>query len=201
MIASADNFHESLGFFDTEDAVEVLKLYKTSAATYVLAPSEDGIASMSLGDHTDNDLRFDEVAGAHFYERNDAGLGWWTSPAFFAGDFTASAGTWTVDAGDVTTYAYTVVGKTMHLAFNIGGTDVSAGAFLKLAIPGGFVAAKEMRATYQAIDAGAAAAVGLAQVTAGGTVVNLFATIAAGNFAITAGDNTTVVGEIFFEVQ
>jgi hypothetical protein len=45
----------------------------------------------------------------------------WTTPAFNAGNFSGSgAMTWTVEAGDVTTYAYTITGKKMTVAFVIG---------------------------------------------------------------------------------
>jgi hypothetical protein len=142
-------------------------------------------------------------ASSGFAERNRAALvGEWTTPAFAAGDFTASGGaTWTVDAGDVNTYRYAVVGKTMTLAWGIFNTDLSAGAVLRLAIPGGFTAASGIDALYRNVNAGAAGAIGICRVSAGGTFVELFVDINGGNFTATAGDDTSVAGEMTFDVQ
>ena len=120
---------------------------------------------------------------------------------FSAGNFTASAGTWTVDSGDVITYAYTVVGKTMTLTWAIQSTDVSAGSVLRLAIPGGYTAAREAYGVYRATDAGAAAVAAVCNVLASGTYVQLFATMGGTAWTITAGDNTNTQGTLTFEVQ
>lgn len=64
----------------------------------------------------------------------------WVSPSFNAGDFTASGSmTWTVASGDVVTYKYVEIGKTMIVAVlltttTVGGTPSTA---LKLKIPNG----------------------------------------------------------------
>lgn len=128
--------------------------------------------------------------------------GEWTTPAYNAANFTASAGTWTVDSGDVTTYAYTLVGKTMTVMFAISTTDVSAApAQLLIAIPGGFTAAKATRNPINVIDAGAAAALGFAIVQAAGTNIILVSNAAGGGWTTTAADNTHVFGQITFEIQ
>lgn len=46
------------------------------------------------------------VAGIRELDR-DAAVGEWTAPAFDAVSFSANTGSWIVDAGDVTTLAYT----------------------------------------------------------------------------------------------
>lgn len=129
-------------------------------------------------------------------------MGEWITPAYSGSNFTASTGTWTVDSGDVTTYAYTLVGKTMTVMFVINTTDVSAApAQLLIAIPGGFTAAKATRTPTNVIDAGAAAAVGFAIVQAGGTTINCVSNAAGGGWTTTALDNTHVFGQIVFEIQ
>jgi hypothetical protein len=71
----------------------------------------------------------------------------WTTPSFDAGDFTASGSmTWTVESGDVVTYAYTIIGKKMTVAFifnttTIGGTPSTN---VKIKIPASKTAAKLM---------------------------------------------------------
>jgi hypothetical protein len=69
----------------------------------------------------------------------------WTTPPFNAGDFTASgAMTWTVAAGNVITYAYNIIGKTMTVAFGIDGAAIGGtpSNILFIAIPGEKTASK-----------------------------------------------------------
>jgi hypothetical protein len=69
----------------------------------------------------------------------------WTTPDYSAGNFTASgAMTWTVEAGDVITYAYNIIGKTMTVAFGIDGAAIGGtpSNILFIAIPGGKTASK-----------------------------------------------------------
>lgn len=128
-------------------------------------------------------------------------MGEWTTPTFSAGNFTGNGSmTWTVAAGDVTTYAYTVVGKKMTVLFNIvtttvGGTPNSS---LQIAIPGSFTAAKAVFSTFNYNDNGAARAIGVAQVAASGTNI-LLQTMTGANWTA-ATDNTHVQGQITFEV-
>lgn len=129
-------------------------------------------------------------------------LGEWTAPAFSAGNFTASTGSWTVDSGDVATYTYTLVGKTITVVFEINATDVSATpASLNIAIPGGFSAARSTRALVQVSDAGGAVTTGVARVQATGTVIEVQSTIAGGAWATTSADDTLIRGQITFEIQ
>lgn len=51
----------------------------------------------------------------------------WTDVPYVAGDYTASAGNWTVDAGDVVTYKYVMLNRTtMVVTFAFNTTSVSA---------------------------------------------------------------------------
>lgn len=122
----------------------------------------------------------------------------WTAVAFNAGDFTASTGTWTVGAPDVVTCAYHKIGRRMTVSFDIEATDVSATpAALQMTIPGGFTAAKDMRAMIQATDAGGTPGVGMARVAPTATVITFYKDAAGGNWS--AGANTAVRGQLTFE--
>jgi hypothetical protein len=136
-------------------------------------------------------------------ERNrTTALGEWTSVAFAAGNFTASGSmTWTVASGDQTTYAYTLIGKTMTLSFviensTVGGTGSTE---LRIAIPGGFTPAKTMEsagtvkddANTQTIRIRAASGASyLALIREDGNV-----------FDDTSTDATDVRGQISFEIS
>lgn len=66
--------------------------------------------------------------------------------AFAAGDFTASVGTtWTVEAGDVTTFRYVIQGDIMSIWLRLLTTTVSVapGLFLNVLIPESRVALVE----------------------------------------------------------
>lgn len=142
-------------------------------------------------------------AQAYHQDTSGVAMGVWTTPTFSAGNFTASSGNWTVDSGDVTTYEYMRVGKTLTLIFSIVTTDVSATPTeLRIAIPGSYVAAKDARNPIQVINAGTGA-VGLARVAAAGTYVECYRNAAntADTWASTSSDNTSVLGQITFEIQ
>jgi hypothetical protein len=66
--------------------------------------------------------------------------GAWIRPAFNAGDFVGVAPlTWTVDAGDVSEYAYRLSGRTLTVAWYLAATTLSgtSGFALDIAIPAG----------------------------------------------------------------
>ena len=126
-------------------------------------------------------------------------LGEWTAVAFSAGNFTGNgAMTWTVASGDQLTYKYTLVGKTMTLAFwltntTVGGTpDIT----LQIAVPGGFTASGFTANGCSIVNNGTAEAGGWC--FANGTVVGVRRFNDAAWTAST--DLTTVRGEISFEV-
>lgn len=127
--------------------------------------------------------------------------GAWTTPIFNAGDFTASAGmTWTVEAADVVTYAYLIVGKTMYLNVWIGDTTVggvlSFGLIVK--VPGGKTLAKSMYIAAKISDNGAGG-IGYMRGDAAGTTMQINKANDA-NWA--AAVNTTTVGfSVSFEIQ
>ena len=127
----------------------------------------------------------------------------WTTPAFNAGDFTAEgAMTWTVEAGDVITYSYIIIGKTMFINFNIDLTTVGGtlSSMLFIAIPAGKVATKLAKFVY-ALSEGTGWLPAIAQVNVSGTTISLYKDMTqGGNF--TAGTDTHYTsGSLVFEIN
>lgn len=142
------------------------------------------------------------AAGAITERARSAAMGEWTAVAYNAANFTASSGNWTVDAGDQLVYKYTLVGKTMTLAWSIANTDVSAGSILRLAIPGGFTAASNASGVHEARDSGAAAVLATCRAASGQAYIELYPSAGtAGTWTITAADNTTSLGTFTFEIS
>lgn len=201
-----------LEFRDMRDSSRSVQFYFADSAV------GSGVVNYSMLPVANVDLNFGEdAAGKRLGEanfsiiRSDNGLyerrrtlaiGEWTTPTYAAGNYTASAGTWTLPNGAAqVTYAYAVIGKLMTVMFEIEGTSVSAApGTLGLAIPGGFTAAKKTRALFQAIDKGTAGT-GVARVDAAGTVINFQASIAGAGWTTTAANDTSVRGQMTFEIQ
>lgn len=106
--------------------------------------------------------------------------------AFSAGNF-AGAGslTWTVGSSGQTTYSYSVVGKTLTIWFSISGTLSGSGnAALTIAIPGGFTCAKTVVNPCWCSSNGTIA-IGYAEAVASASVIDIYNSSAAGNWATT----------------
>lgn len=127
----------------------------------------------------------------------------WTTPSFSAGDFTANGSmTWTVAAGDVTTYAYIVNGKMMTVNFYLVSTTVAGtpNTTLQIAIPGSKTATKSALTSCAYIDNSGTQSIGICNVAASGTVIRI--TKADGTTNWTAStDGTSVYGSITFEIN
>ena len=127
--------------------------------------------------------------------------GAWVSPSYSAGNFTAGGSmTWTVDIGDITTYAYQIIGKTMTVVFFITATTVAGTPAINLiiAVPASKVATKTISNTLYYSDNGTIGA-GLVSITAAGTSINLYKS---GFSNWTGATNTTAVyGELTFEIN
>jgi hypothetical protein len=125
-------------------------------------------------------------------------FGQWVQPAFAAANFSANGSmTWTVSA--VTTYSYTLVGRTMTFSFEVSGTvGGTPSTLLQIAIPDGYVASQAM-ATPVTIVNGGAASISQATVAANGTVLQVGANPAASS-NWTAG-TTSIQGQISLQVQ
>jgi hypothetical protein len=75
-----------------------------------------------------------------FYNQIDALIGPWVAVPFSAADFTASAGAWTVSAGNIQNNRYTQIGQTVIWSLSITGSSLTATpAELYIRMPSGFV--------------------------------------------------------------
>ena len=134
---------------------------------------------------------------------NSYTVGTWTTPTFSAGDYTASAGgggeAWTVASGDVTTLAYTIIGKMMTVAWYIVTTTVAGTpVVLSIKVPASKTVAKTMVNACYGIDNGTRTTA-VAQVTASGTTIDIRRSDAVGWTNCT--DLTHQRGQITFEIQ
>lgn len=124
----------------------------------------------------------------------------WISPAFNAANFTASgAMTWTVDSGDVMTYAYKLRNKSLSLSVYINATTVGGvvSSQLRIAIPAGQLTAKNTVNTCMILDNGVRSVAYFTAVTGLGYITINRAD--GSNFTL-AANNTYVLGQIDIEV-
>ncbi len=128
-------------------------------------------------------------------------IGQWTTPSFSAGDFTQDSGTWTVEAGDVTTYSYMIIGKTMFVNWNIETTTIASTPLrLRIAIPASKTSANSVITSGINSNAGAGNIAHLITIATSGTYLSLFVAYGTGNW-VDGTNNTTVNGSIFFEID
>lgn len=128
--------------------------------------------------------------------------GAWITPTFAAGDFTATGGgSWTVAAGDVTTFAYLLRGRTLTIDYYIvTGTVAATASSLDIKIPAGLTSKKTIRDFFLGNNAGAGLAMGLRGVAAAATKITHNSNIGGSGWSA-ATDTTEVDGTITFEVQ
>jgi len=127
--------------------------------------------------------------------------GAWTTPAFDAGNFTANGSmTWTVEAADVVTYAYTIMGKVMTVLFSILNATIGGNlnTALQIQIPALKTATKQVFNPI-AIRDNNIDTTGVCTIDASGTLL-LCKRLDLGNWsAITNG--VRVLGQITFEIN
>ncbi len=90
-----------------------------------------------------------------FEQGRSTASGVWIPVTYTAGDFTGNgAMTWTVEAGDLLTFAYMLVGKTVTVAVFIVTTTVGGtpNTTLQVKIPGSLVATKDMMVAGPVVD-------------------------------------------------
>ncbi len=126
--------------------------------------------------------------------------GGWLTPAYAAGTFTGGGSqTWTVDAGDVTSFAYRLSGRTLSLSVYLVTTSVGGtpNVDLKIAMPTGFLAARTFFLPGLMVsDNGGANVQGVWHPTAGSNLIGLYRDLtAASNW--TAATNTTAIYGLF----
>lgn len=124
----------------------------------------------------------------------------WRDVPYASGDYTASAGNWTVDSGDVLYFYYTLVEDFMVVVFTIVTTSVSATPEkLKIKIPAGKTAVKRADNFGFASDNGGTSEPGTITVNDAGTTIDI-GLLDGTNWA-TATNATAVVGEIILRVN
>lgn len=148
-----------------------------------------GVVQLSDG------LKFDDAGGQSTLSDYQE----WQGRAFSAGNFTASAGSWTVDAGDIFIDRYKITGKTIQHSVVVVNTDVSATpTILNITIPASKTSPQQGPAVPgYCIDAGVEQRC-LCDVS-GSNVVRVYKVT--GNWTTTAGDNTQVQCNFFYEVN
>ncbi len=125
--------------------------------------------------------------------------GTWITPTFNAADYTASAGTWTVASGDVTTCAYCIIGKTMHFTVGLITTSVSTTpASLHRIVPGGYTSIRQADGTMAYLDSGVAGN-GLWRANPASTTFQFFKNLLAGTWTGSV-DNTYISATAVFEL-
>ena len=143
------------------------------------------------------------LAGTLTERNRSTPMGEWVSPAYNSSNFTATGlMTWTVDSGDISTYAYTLVGKTLTVAFVIDSSSVGGtlSTTLNVKIPGGYTSAKYVYAIGRASDNGTAAA-SLCRTVPASSYIDFFKdTAGAANWSAST-NNTSAACLITFEIQ
>lgn len=102
-----------------------------------------------------------------FFQRIGASYGTWYPVSYDAALFS-----WTVQAADVVTFAYTRMGQRVDVALTLRTTASGAVASGTVTLPAGMVAARDMTAVVEVNDNGTTMA-GRAKVAAGGTVITI----------------------------
>lgn len=128
-------------------------------------------------------------------------LGEWANHAYSAGDYTQGSGTWTVDAGDVTTNRYTMIGKTVIWQITLATTTTATTpSSLRVALPNSLTAATLARsgACGATSSNGAATEPAYWNIASSGTYVSLYRSNA-GTWD-DGTDNTSVACTITFEI-
>jgi hypothetical protein len=121
---------------------------------FVVKTLDDGLSSLN------DALILSRTGDAKIYrdlyeKQRTTPIGHWIDVPYNAANFTANTGSWTVPSGNVSTYAYCLIGKTMMLSCFLQGTSTSGGATeLRVAIPGGFTCLTYHRTSCTLFDPG-----------------------------------------------
>jgi len=166
----------------------------STAANQIITPSANG---QIIGFNGRMELIYDGTTQRWREQVTDPGRP--ITPTFSAGDYTASAGNWTVDSGDVIKFTYQQRGCNLYITFNIETTDVSSTpTSLRRAMPDGFSAAVQSDQLIQGVNAGVALTAALLRVTT--TTMFFFRDTAGTAWGTTSADDTSVRGDVTLEI-
>jgi hypothetical protein len=121
--------------------------------------------------------------------------GAWITPPYAASLYTANSGSWTVDAGDVVTHMYRLVGKALHLNLYLGATSVAAAlpTELRVALPNGFTCGNSVFGPVLSYyEGGATWSVGYVVMGAGASYLVLRKDPSAGTTWVAATNSTSI---------
>lgn len=163
-----------------------------------------GILTGYHTEHNDDDTHKTITATGSISERGrSTPQGDWIAVSYAASLFSASTGsTWTVPASAYTTYAYTLVGRTMTISFQMTAAIVSvaAAAILKLALPAHALVSRRSVGTFAYTDNGTAG-VGVVQADPGlGNYLVLSKNLDA-SVTFSVSGAMTVAGQISVEIE
>jgi len=131
-------------------------------------------------------------------------IGEWTSVAYDAGNFSTNNGgtTWTIQSGDQTTFAYTLVGKTMCVNMNLSGFSISGSAAtqLRVALPASAVSAHDVTLPTKIADNGTAETGGVV-IVAGGSQMLFRRQNAAAAWSNSTDNSNLAVSSACFAIQ
>jgi hypothetical protein len=129
--------------------------------------------------------------------------GTWITPTYAAGTYTATGGgTWTVDAGDVTTFRYRLSGKTLSVVLQLDTTTiVGTVSAANVTLPNSYVSTSINTFPFLLFDNSATVAVAAsARVAAAGTSIGLQFLNIATNYTASA-NGTYIRAAMAFEVN
>jgi len=137
-----------------------------------------------------------------FQYHRPAALGEWTDVPYTATDFAApgAGNAWGVDAADILTRRYTLIGQTLHYIVVVAGTDVTGAPpelFVKL--PAGLAVRAYFADVCLCAQAGGGNTPAVVYASAGDPVLHVV-TMSGAPWTATAADNTTVFLNITCEV-
>lgn len=126
--------------------------------------------------------------------------GAWITPTYSGANFTSNVGSWTVDAGDIVTFAFRLSGKTITVSWYLQATSVTGTpTVLRITIPGGFTAAAGGLHPLVHDDAGVGNAGSFCLTGPGSAVIDCYKAYGGGAFA-NATNTTRIFGTITFPV-
>jgi hypothetical protein len=125
------------------DGFNIVRAQEGSTAR-AIAPGDLLAATITAKVITDieSGVNFPALASSgNIHEKGRAvALGHWISHPYAAGDYTGTAGAWTVEAGDVISNRYAVIGQTLVWQVWLQASSLAVAGGIKVRLPGGHAA-------------------------------------------------------------